>query len=59
MTVSPSRLSLALLLALIAWVATVALLLPRLLPQSPWNAPILFAGCVVILIENVTRSGRR
>ena len=44
---------------ILVWVAIVALALPALGMPEVWRAILLFAGCVVILIENVARSARR
>jgi hypothetical protein len=46
-------------LLLIIWVGIAALALPRVPINSSWDAVILFAGCVAILVENVARAGRR
>jgi hypothetical protein len=44
-------------LALVLWCAIAGLVLPRLDPSSAWNGPVLFLGCLAILIINVARSG--
>lgn len=49
----------SLAIAILVWVAIVALLLPALGLPEVWRAILLFVGCVVILIENVARSVRR
>ncbi|QEX16801.1 hypothetical protein FRZ44_20960 [Hypericibacter terrae] len=49
----------SLAIAILVWVAIVALLLPALGLPEVWRAIFLFVGCVVILIENVARSARR
>jgi hypothetical protein len=49
----------SLALALIAWVVAVALVLPYVMSDRQWGAPILLAGCLLILIENVRRTARR
>jgi hypothetical protein len=49
----------SLAIAILVWVAIVALLLPALGLPEVWRAIFLFVGCVVILIENVARSVRR
>ena len=46
-------------LALVVWIVAVALLLPRLPIAAAWRAPILFAGMILILLENVVRSARK
>lgn len=46
-------------LLLIIWVGIAAMVLPRVPINSSWNATILFVGCVIILVENVIRAGRR
>jgi hypothetical protein len=49
----------SLALALVVWCALAALALPRLLPLSDWDAPVLFLGCLVILLANVAVSAKR
>jgi membrane protein implicated in regulation of membrane protease activity len=49
----------SLAIAILVWIAIVALLLPALGLPEVWRAILLFVGCVVILIENVARSVRR
>ena len=39
--------------ALVIWCAGAAFVLPRLIPFSAWNAPILLLGCVAILLANI------
>lgn len=39
--------------ALVIWCAGAGFALPRLVPFSDWNAPILFLGCVAILVANI------
>jgi hypothetical protein len=46
-------------LALLIWIALVALLLPQLGLAGYWDAPLLFLGCILLLIENVRRSAKR
>lgn len=46
----------SLALALIIWVAITGFGLPRVPVPAAWDAPILFIGCVVILVFNVLRS---
>ena len=48
----------SLALALIAWVAICAVGLPRLPVPALWDGPVLFLGCVVILVFTVVRAGR-
>jgi hypothetical protein len=45
--------------ALLIWIALAALLLPHLGLAGYWDAPLLFLGCVLLLIENVRRSAKR
>ena len=45
--------------AILVWIALGAVLLPRLGLAGAWEAPLLFLGCAVILIENVRRAARR
>jgi hypothetical protein len=46
----------SLALALILWVAIAGLGLPRMPLPLAWDAPILFVGCVLILVVTVIRS---
>ena len=46
-------------LAIGVWVALVAIVLPRLPFPPVADGPILFAGLLAILIENVWRTARR
>lgn len=46
-------------LALVVWIVAAALLLPRLSLAAAWRAPVLFAGMILILLENVVRSARK
>lgn len=48
----------SLALALIAWVGLCALGLPRLPVPTLWDGPLLFIGCVVILVFAVLRAAR-
>ena len=43
--------------AILVWLLCAGLLIPRL-PAASWHAPILFAGLILILLENVARSAR-
>jgi uncharacterized membrane protein YhaH (DUF805 family) len=49
----------SLALALILWCIAAGLILPRVLWMADWNAPILFLGCLVILLSNVAVAVRR
>jgi hypothetical protein len=49
----------SLAIGILVWIAIVALALPALGVPEVWRPILLFIGCVVILIENVTRSARR
>lgn len=44
--------------ALVLWCGCAGFLLPRLIPSSGWNAPILFIGCVAILLANIAMAVR-
>lgn len=44
--------------ALVVWCGCVGFLLPRLIPFSGWNAPILFLGCIAILLVNIAMAAR-
>ena len=48
----------SLAIAVLAWVAIVALALPALPIRSGWLAVALFAGLAFILAENVLRAAR-
>jgi len=48
----------SLALALIAWVAICAFGASHLPVPTPWDGPLLFAGCVVILVLTVLRTAR-
>lgn len=45
--------------AILAWLGIGSLLLPRLVIDAIWDAPILFVGCTMILVESVRRSAIR
>lgn len=49
----------SLALALVIWAAVAGYGLPHLPVPRDWDAPILFLGCVLILLENLYRSTRR
>ncbi|HEY0524125.1 MAG TPA: hypothetical protein VGD08_12095 [Stellaceae bacterium] len=49
----------SLAVALVTWIVAVALVLPRVPLDGRWDAPILFAGCILVLVENVRRTARR
>lgn len=42
--------------AILAWLGIGSLLLPRIVIDAIWDAPILFVGCTMILVESVRRS---
>lgn len=42
--------------AILAWLGIGSLLLPRIVIDASWDAPILFVGCTMILVESVRRS---
>ena len=46
----------SLALALIIWVAICGFGLARVAIPAAWDAPLLFVGCLVILVFNVMRS---
>jgi len=48
----------SLALALVGWVAICAFGLPRLPIPVLWHGPLLFAGCVVVLVLTVLRAAR-
>jgi hypothetical protein len=53
--VDDGRLAIAILL----WLGLCGLVLPRLPLPRLWQAPILFAGLIGVLIESVLRRARR
>ena len=48
----------SLAIALLIWVALVAAI-PLIGADAAWGAPLLFVGCLLILVENVRRTARR
>ena len=48
----------SLALALIAWIAVIALVTAMLPPGGIWGAPVLAVGCLAILLANIRRSAR-
>ena len=44
--------------AILAWLAVVWLVLPRIGMPVRWGGPILFVGLALILVENATRYSR-
>jgi membrane protein implicated in regulation of membrane protease activity len=48
----------SLAIGIIVWLGVAAFVFP-LLPAGGWQAPALFGGLVVLLVENVWRSARR
>jgi hypothetical protein len=48
----------SLALALIAWVAVSAFGLPWLPMPASWAGPLLFAGCLVVLVSTMVRGVR-
>jgi hypothetical protein len=46
-------------LALVLWCIAAGSILPRMFWSSAWNGPILFFGCLVILLANVALTARR
>ena len=46
-------------LAILAWLAVVGLVFPRLGVSSAWDGAILFAGLALILVESVTLRAKR
>jgi hypothetical protein len=49
----------SLAVALVIWAVVAGLALPHLPLPREWDGPILFLGCVLILLENLRRSTRR
>lgn len=46
-------------LAVLVWLGIGATALPRAPVATAWDAPLLFVGCLVILVESVLRSALR
>ena len=46
-------------IAIVVWLGLLWLILPHLPMPADWNAVILFAGLIAILIESVLRRARR
>jgi hypothetical protein len=46
-------------LALVLWCGACGLILPSLVPSMEWAAPILFVGCVTILLADIGMVVRR
>lgn len=44
--------------AIVIWIAFATLGLPRLPVAPGWDAPLLFAGCAVILVVSAWRAAR-
>ncbi len=44
---------------LLVWTAAAAALLPHLPLAEEWLAPLLFAGYLLVLVENVVRATRK
>ena len=44
---------------IIVWLLVAALALPRFSALGEWRAPLMFAGLVFIVVENVLRTARR
>jgi hypothetical protein len=49
----------SLAIAVLAWIGIVAFALPAFGLPATWRAVALFAGCALILAENVGRSARQ
>ncbi len=45
--------------AILAWLGIGSMLLPRIVVDAILDAPILFVGCTMILVESVRRSAVR
>lgn len=45
--------------SIIVWVLLAALILPHLPALGHWRGPLLFAGLLYLLVENVLRTARR
>ena len=46
-------------IAILAWLALVVVVVPRVAAGAHWAAPVLFAGLALILIESVLRFSHR
>jgi hypothetical protein len=49
----------SLALALVLWCAAAGLILPHVGLSEEWSGPILFVGCLVILVGDIAASVRR
>jgi hypothetical protein len=46
-------------IAILAWLAVIALILPRLGVAAGWDGLILFVGLALILVESAARRAKR
>ncbi len=49
----------SLAIGILVWVALAAWVFPLFGKSGPWAAPVLFAGLIIILLENVWRSSKK
>ena len=49
----------SLALSILVWIFALHLVAPIAFIEQTWAAPVLFLGCVAILIENVLRASRQ
>ena len=49
----------SLAIGILVWVAAAAFVFPHLPGGNTWRAPVLFAGLLILLVENVWRSARK
>jgi hypothetical protein len=50
---------LGLALAVVAWLAAIALAVSAALGPTPWRGPLLFLGLAAIFVENTLRRARK
>lgn len=49
----------SLALSILVWIVALHVVIPMMPIKEAWAAPLLFFGCVAILIENVLRASRK
>jgi hypothetical protein len=49
----------SLAIGIVVWLAIAAFVFPRISDSAGWRSPVMFAGLVVLLVENVLRSARK
>ncbi len=49
----------SLAIGILVWVAVAAFVFPQISGSEAWRSPVLFAGLVALLVENIWRSARK